>query len=499
MLNNAEHLEAYLADPLHGRRAAHPQPAAAPEQLVWIVNHAEDRVIIVNGSLLPLLAPLLAAPRSVEHVVVVGAGDRVRRSTAPHARGARVRGAARGPPDHVRLARAGRTPGRRHVLHLRHHGRPQGRRLQPPLDLPALHAGQHGRVDGPAPTRTPSLVVVPQFHVNAWGLPHATFMTGVNMLMPDRFLQPAPARRDDRERAADARPGPSPPSGRACWRAHRDAPRRRLVAARRSPSAARPVRPRSWRPSTSCGVRDLPRLGHDGDLPAGHRRPTAGRGVGRARSWRTASPRAASRPASRPGWSAPAASGCPGTASPAGELEVRGPWIAGATTAARTPNPAPRRQVQRGRLAADRRRRHHHPRRLPHPHRPRQGRHQVRRRVDLLGGPGERPHGPPGRRRGRRRRRPRRQVGRAAARGGRARRAPRPSWLGRTTPPCSARGSGNASPAGRCPSDGRSSTRCRARRWASSTRSSCGHVRRGRSPATSRCRRLSLAQDTAGR
>lgn len=37
-----------------------------------------------------------------------------------------------------------------------------------------------------------SLVVVPQFHVNAWGLPHATFMTGVNMLMPDRFLQPAP-------------------------------------------------------------------------------------------------------------------------------------------------------------------------------------------------------------------------------------------------------------------------------------------------------------------
>ena len=37
-----------------------------------------------------------------------------------------------------------------------------------------------------------TLVVVPQFHVNAWGLPHATFMTGVNMLMPDRFLQPAP-------------------------------------------------------------------------------------------------------------------------------------------------------------------------------------------------------------------------------------------------------------------------------------------------------------------
>ncbi|MDT0419600.1 hypothetical protein RM574_29420, partial [Streptomyces sp. DSM 41982] len=40
--------------------------------------------------------------------------------------------------------------------------------------------------------RDSSLVVVPQFHVNAWGLAHATFMTGVSMLMPDRFLQPAP-------------------------------------------------------------------------------------------------------------------------------------------------------------------------------------------------------------------------------------------------------------------------------------------------------------------
>ncbi len=50
-----------------------------------------------------------------------------------------------------------------------------------------------------------TLVVVPQFHVNAWGLPHATFMTGINMLMPDRFLQPAPlADMIERERPTHA-------------------------------------------------------------------------------------------------------------------------------------------------------------------------------------------------------------------------------------------------------------------------------------------------------
>ncbi|NEA69162.1 AMP-binding protein, partial [Streptomyces sp. SID12488] len=46
------------------------------EQLTFIVNHAADRVILVNGSLLPLLAPLLPALESVEHIVVVGPGDR---------------------------------------------------------------------------------------------------------------------------------------------------------------------------------------------------------------------------------------------------------------------------------------------------------------------------------------------------------------------------------------------------------------------------------------
>ena len=38
-----------------------------------------------------------------------------------------------------------RDRGRGHVLHERHHRQPQGRRLQPPVDLPALDAGLHAR------------------------------------------------------------------------------------------------------------------------------------------------------------------------------------------------------------------------------------------------------------------------------------------------------------------------------------------------------------------
>src|SRR5262249_32803238 len=36
------------------------------------------------------------------------------------------------------------------------------------------------------------LAVVPQFHVLAWGLPYAAFLTGASLAMPDRFLAAAP-------------------------------------------------------------------------------------------------------------------------------------------------------------------------------------------------------------------------------------------------------------------------------------------------------------------
>jgi fatty-acyl-CoA synthase len=36
------------------------------------------------------------------------------------------------------------------------------------------------------------LPVVPMFHANAWGLPYAAVMAGSSLVMPDRFLQPAP-------------------------------------------------------------------------------------------------------------------------------------------------------------------------------------------------------------------------------------------------------------------------------------------------------------------
>ncbi|GAA3737084.1 long-chain fatty acid--CoA ligase [Streptomyces tremellae] len=193
MWNNAEHVEAYLAVPAMGAILHTLNLRLPPEQLIYIANHAEDRVIVVNGSLLPLLAPLLPHLPTVEHVVVSGPGDLSLLAGADAQVHDYEELIARHSPDFdafdwpdldERSAAAmcytsGTT------------GEPKGvvfsHRSIFLHSMQATTAAAFGLTE-----RDLSLVVVPQFHVNAWGVPHATFMVGASMLMPDRFLQPAP-------------------------------------------------------------------------------------------------------------------------------------------------------------------------------------------------------------------------------------------------------------------------------------------------------------------
>ena len=57
--NTARHLELYFAVPCTGRVLHTLNIRLFPEQLVYIVNHAEDEVIFVDRSLIGLLWPLV--------------------------------------------------------------------------------------------------------------------------------------------------------------------------------------------------------------------------------------------------------------------------------------------------------------------------------------------------------------------------------------------------------------------------------------------------------
>ena len=64
--NNQDHLEAYLAVPSMGAVLHTLNIRLFPEQLAYVINHAEDKVIIVDGSLIPLLARVYDELKSVE-------------------------------------------------------------------------------------------------------------------------------------------------------------------------------------------------------------------------------------------------------------------------------------------------------------------------------------------------------------------------------------------------------------------------------------------------
>jgi fatty-acyl-CoA synthase len=193
MWNNAEHLIAYLAVPSMGAVLHTLNLRLFPEQLIYIVNHAEDRVVIVDSTLIPLLAGVLPHLTTLRHIVVCGGGDVAPLEQAGAGRVAlhRWEDLLRGKPstypwpnvdeqDAAALCYTSGTTGNPKGVAYSH--RSIYLHSMQVTSAEAFGLGSTSRV----------LAVVPMFHAMAWGLPYAAFMSGASLIMPDRFLQAAP-------------------------------------------------------------------------------------------------------------------------------------------------------------------------------------------------------------------------------------------------------------------------------------------------------------------
>ncbi|MFG2778134.1 long-chain fatty acid--CoA ligase [Streptomyces prunicolor] len=326
MWNNSVHVEAYFAIPAMGAVLHTLNLRLPPEQLAWIVNHAADRVVIVNGSLIPLLAPLLAKLPTVEHIVVSGPGDRTPLDGA-HARVHEYEDLIAGKPttydwpelDERQAAAMCYTSGTT--------GDPKGVVFSHRSIY--LHSMQVNMTQSMGLTdRDTSLVVVPQFHVNAWGLPHATFMTGVNMLMPDRFLQPAPlAEMIESQRPTHAAAVPTIWQGLLAELTAKPRDVSSLTQVTIGGSACPPALMAAF---DELGMRVCHAWGMTETSPLGtvSRPPAEAVGTEREFEYRLTQGRFPASVEAR--LSGPGGERLPWDGESAGELEVRGPWIAGA-------------------------------------------------------------------------------------------------------------------------------------------------------------------------
>ncbi|QUQ65239.1 long-chain fatty acid--CoA ligase [Kutzneria sp. CA-103260] len=183
--NHQEHLEAYLAVPSMGAVLHTLNIRLFPEQLSHIVNHAEDKIVIVDDNLIPLLARSLADLGGVEKFIVVGdgdaavLGDRVLRYSEIVA--AEEPGFDWPELDERSAATMCYTSGTT--------GNPKGvvysHRSSYLHSMAVLSATLMGITEADR-----VLTIVPMFHVNAWGLPYGAFLSGATLHMPGPFMTP---------------------------------------------------------------------------------------------------------------------------------------------------------------------------------------------------------------------------------------------------------------------------------------------------------------------
>ncbi|MFL5800213.1 MAG: long-chain fatty acid--CoA ligase [Roseiflexaceae bacterium] len=182
--NNYRHLEIYFAAPCSGRVLHTLNIRLFPEQIVYIANHAEDEVVFVDTSLLPLLEKLAPQLKTVRHYVIMADGP-MPETSLPNAISYEELLAAASPDydwpsldenSAVAMCYTSGTTGNPKGAVYSHRGM-------------FLHSMMMGLADTAGiAERDVVLPVVPMFHANAWGLPYAATMAGAKQVFPGQFL-----------------------------------------------------------------------------------------------------------------------------------------------------------------------------------------------------------------------------------------------------------------------------------------------------------------------
>ncbi|MEX0737848.1 MAG: long-chain fatty acid--CoA ligase [Pseudohongiella sp.] len=188
MWNGARHLEAYHAVACMGAVIHTLNIRLSPVDLEYIVNHAQDKIIIVDADLLPALEKLAGKMPSVEKIVVAAEpGFENWETSLPNAidyedfikdKATKYQWPEIDENSPMGLCYTSGTTGKPKGVMYTHRAN-------------YLHTVAIAMTDVMGLSATDTLLgIVPMFHANAWGLPWVATMLGMKQVYPHRFMVP---------------------------------------------------------------------------------------------------------------------------------------------------------------------------------------------------------------------------------------------------------------------------------------------------------------------
>jgi fatty-acyl-CoA synthase len=186
--NNRRHLELYFGVPSGGFVCHTINPRLFPEQLVYIINHAEDEVLFIDSTFVPLVAAIRSELTTVKHIVLLEAevGEAAEALPGIVAYDDLL---AAAPAEYTwpeldelcasSLCYTSGTTGNPKGVLYSHRST-------------VLHSCALNLADcAGLAARDTVLAVVPLFHVNAWGAPYGCAMVGARLVLPGPKLDGA--------------------------------------------------------------------------------------------------------------------------------------------------------------------------------------------------------------------------------------------------------------------------------------------------------------------
>ena len=183
--NNYRHLELYYAVPCMGAILHTLNLRLFPEQLAFVINDAEDKILCVDQSILPILNRIAGQIPCVEKIIVLSDGGAIVAHNLGNLLDYEMLLVEAAPEftwpalDERDAAAMCYTSGTT--------GNPKGVVYSHRSQFLHAMSGLQRDTLGLAESDT-ILPVVPMFHVNSWGIPYGAGMAGSKLLFPDRWM-----------------------------------------------------------------------------------------------------------------------------------------------------------------------------------------------------------------------------------------------------------------------------------------------------------------------